>query len=375
MDTILVETIASCAEGPRVAIKDTIDIAGHATRAASRVLADAPPAERDADVVSALRKAGCRIIGKANMHEFAYGVTGVNHWTGTAPNPLYPGLIPGGSSSGSAAAVAAGIADFALGTDTGGSIRMPAACCGVYGLKPSFGRVSRTGVMPAATTLDCVGPFARDMAMIEQAMAMIDPSFNSLPAPSAPRIGLVRVEAAEAVAATFADVVRRSGLFAAPVDLPDFGRAFDAGLAVIGAESWRAFGAHVDHPALGEDIRARLRAASGIDPVQLTEAEAVRARFAAQVDAALDRFDALALPTLPDPVPTLAEATDARAVIRVTAFVRPFNLSGHPAISLPLAEASGRPVGIQLVGRRGEDEALCAVARAFVASLVPARAA
>ena len=119
-------------------------------------------------MVKNILKADCEIIGKTNLHELAFGITGINHAFGTPINPKYPELIPGGSSSGSAAAVAAKQADFTLGTDTGGSIRMPAACCGVYGLKPTFGRVSRKGVYPPSSSLDCVGPFANSVEMIEK---------------------------------------------------------------------------------------------------------------------------------------------------------------------------------------------------------------
>jgi amidase len=129
---------------------------------AAHVYADAPKAARHAVVVQALLDAGCVIVGKTTMHELAYGVTGVNGWSGTPLNPRFPDRVPGGSSSGSAVAVAANLVDFALGTDTGGSIRIPAASCGIVGLKTTFGRVSREGVHPRTSSLDCVGPFARD---------------------------------------------------------------------------------------------------------------------------------------------------------------------------------------------------------------------
>ncbi len=131
-----------------------------------------------ADVVANLLSAGCRIVGKTKMHELAYGMTGINAFEGTPINPRYPDRIPGGSSSGSAAAVAAGLVDFAIGTDTGGSIRQPAICCGVIGFKPTFGRVSRKGALPAQSSLDCIGPFARNLSMIERAMSAIDPTFQ-----------------------------------------------------------------------------------------------------------------------------------------------------------------------------------------------------
>ena len=143
--TLFVEKLDIGGAGPTVAVKDTIDIAGFPTRAGSRALDDAAPAAANAEVVQRLLDRAYHIVGKTNMHELAFGTTGINLWTGTPLNYHFPAYVPGGSSSGSAAAVAAGQAQLALGTDTGGSIRIPAACCGVFGLKPSFGRVSRQG--------------------------------------------------------------------------------------------------------------------------------------------------------------------------------------------------------------------------------------
>lgn len=168
----------AAADAPTIAIKDSIDVAGYPTTAASRALADAPPAPRHAQVVQRLLDAGWRITGKTNMHELAFGMTGINDFTGTPLNPQDHARIPGGSSSGSASAVGLRLVDAALGTDTGGSVRCPAACCGVIGLKPTFGRVSREGVAPHQTSLDCVGPFARDMNTVIDVMLAIDPSFH-----------------------------------------------------------------------------------------------------------------------------------------------------------------------------------------------------
>jgi len=162
---ILVEELnLGTAGGVTVAVKDCIDIAGYPTKSGSGALADRGPAKRHADVVEGILQGGGLIVGKANMHELAYGVTGINRVFGTPVNPRFPTFIPGGSSSGSAAAVAAGLARIAIGSDTGGSIRMPATCCGVFGLKPTFGRISRRGCEPAETSLDCIGPFAQDVA-------------------------------------------------------------------------------------------------------------------------------------------------------------------------------------------------------------------
>lgn len=204
MSAILIESYDVPGSGPSVAVKDCIDIAGARTCCGSRAFADVAPAQRNAHVVQALVEAGYRIIAKASMHELAYGMTGLNDWTGHVENPLYPGLMPGGSSSGSAAAVAAGLVDLSLGTDTGGSVRMPAACCGIIGFKPSFGRLSRDGLTPSDSDLDCVGLFARSMSLIEGAMAQMDPDFAVADPVARPAIGFVEVIADEEVAGAVA---------------------------------------------------------------------------------------------------------------------------------------------------------------------------
>jgi amidase len=357
-------------DGPRVGIKDSIDIAGYPTRAGSAALADAGGAQHHAAVVQALLDGGCRIVGKTTMHELAYGVTGINPWSGTPRNPRYPDRIPGGSSSGSAVAVAAGPVDFAVGTDTGGSIRIPAACCGVFGLKTSYGRISRAGVHPAVSSLDCVGPFARDLPMIERAMTLMDASFAPCPPPANLRLGIVNVTAEPGVVAAVRAAISRAELTTVPIDLPSLEAAYAAGLTVIGAENWSAYGHLVDASGLGEDVRARLLGNRGISAETLAAAERCRTLFRAEVDAALQLANVLVLPTLPIVPPRLTETGDARAVLRLTAFVRPFNLSGHPALSIPLETDAHLPAGLQIVGRRGADAELCAAAHRMVAEFV-----
>lgn len=361
-NAVFLERMALGGDGLRVGVKDSIDIAGFQTRMASACLADVPPAAQHAAVVQSLLDAGCRIVGKTNMHELAYGLTGINRWAGTPLNPRAPGRVPGGSSSGSAVAVAAGLADFALGNDTGGSIRLPAACCGVAGLKPSYGRVSRKGVHPERSTLDCVGPCARGVSMIERAMAIIDATFRPQAAPSHPAVGWVQVEANPEVAAAARAALERAGAELRPVALPTFAAAFSAALTIIGAETWAAFGHLAACERLGADVRTRLAAARAISGAELAAAERVRTAFRAEIDAALTDLDALALPTLPDLPLTLAAAGDARAALHSSWCVRPFNLSGHPAITLPVT-VQDLPAGLQLIGRARHDEALCALAR------------
>ncbi|MCC8393787.1 amidase [Paraburkholderia sp. MMS20-SJTR3] len=361
------------ANAPTIAIKDSIDIAGYATTAASRALADAPAASEHAEVVQRLLDAGWRITGKANMHELAFGMTGINDFTGTPVNPQDPARIPGGSSSGSASAVGQKLVDAALGTDTGGSVRGPAACCGVIGLKPTFGRVSRHRVAPQVTTLDCVGPFARDMHTVVEVMSAIDPSFdagNARRDVSQVRVGVVSVDADEQIANAIAAVITRAGLTARPVELASMKDAFAAGLSVINAETSRAFGHLVDSGKLGADIETRLRAAATTSAADLDAAERVRRRFTDDVDRALDQLDVLLLPTMPALPITLEAARAGTSVIAMSSLIRPFNLSGHPALTLPVPlDNSPLKAGLQIVGRKNDDETVCAVAALIEARL------
>ncbi|MGF6809663.1 amidase [Paraburkholderia sp. Clong3] len=361
------------ADAPTIAIKDSIDVAGYATTAASRALADAPLASQHAEVVRRLLEAGWRVTGKTNMHELAFGMTGINDFSGTPVNPQDAARIPGGSSSGSASAVGQKFVDAALGTDTGGSVRGPAACCGVIGLKPTFGRVSRHGVAPRVTTLDCVGPFARETDTLIRVMTAIDPSFRADDARrdvSQLRIGMVAVDADDDIAKAIADAVGKSELATQAIELASLKDAFTAGLAVINAETSRAFGHLVASGKLGADIEARLRAAAATSAADLDAAERVRRTFTDEVDRALDRVDVLVLPTLPSLPITLEAARAGTSVIGMSSLIRPFNLSGHPALSLPVPiERSTLKAGLQIIGRKNDDETVCAVAAHLEARL------
>ena len=360
---IFVGLFESFGSTPSVAIKDCFDVAGEVTTSGSRALVGAAPANSDAEVVTRLRNAGYAIAGRANMHELAYGVTGINSWTGTPTNPNYPALVPGGSSSGSAVAVAKGLVDFAIGTDTGGSIRVPATCCAIVGFKPTFGRVSRLGAHPAVSSLDCVGPLARNVETIEKAMAILAPDWQSTVAGKADaKVAWFPLDGETAILAHVRD--QAAACFTlVDADLPRFNEASDAGLTVIGRETWNACGYLTETGLVGRDVHDRLLMSAGIIDTQVAEAEAVRKEFAAAVDRLLDRFDVIALPAMTHAVPSLLEVASSAAPKPITLACRPFNLSGHPAIALPVGEVDGRPVSLQLVGRRGEDEKLCALAR------------
>jgi len=369
--TLFVQTLDMGGTGPSVAIKDTIDIAGCQTRAGSRALENSAPASAHAKVIEGLLANGYHIVGKTNLHELAFGTTGINLWTGTPLNYHYPAYVPGGSSSGSAAAVAAGKAKLALGTDTGGSIRVPAACCGVFGLKPTFGRVSRQGVMPTVSSLDCVGPLAADMETLVAGMRAIDPSFGELPVPGEISIGVLDVPASEVIRQAVSDALNASGLAVRHVHLQNFEDAYDAGMVVINAETWAACGGLVKTGLVGQDVMQRLLAASHWTADDVARAEEVRRTFTAEVDAALEKASILALPTLPDAPPRIENAADTTKLLSMTSLVRPFNLSGHPAISVPLKPCADYPVSLQLVAAKGADELLCAVATHISRQLNP----
>lgn len=355
--------VSAAGGGLRIAVKDCIDVAGQVTACGSRALAGAAPATSDAIAVARLRDAGHTIAARTNMHELAYGVTGVNVWTGTPINPHYQQLVPGGSSSGSAAAVAAGLVDFALGTDTGGSIRVPAACCGVVGFKPSFGRVSRAGVLPVISSLDCVGPLARDVVDIERAMALIVSDWDGdVAAPERPKLGWFSPIAVNPQISTARQAAARVFTLE-DIDITDFDAANDAGLHIIGRETHNACAGLLDSGLIGCDVRDRLQAAGQVTDHQIERAEAVREAFSIQLEKLFERFAALALPTMIAPIATLDDVAGEFSARDFTFACRPFNLSGHPAIALPVGEVDGRPVSLQLVGRRGGDEALCALAR------------
>ncbi|WP_343620654.1 amidase [Acinetobacter proteolyticus] len=364
---IIVQEVQKGTGALKVMVKDSIDIQGMRTMAGSQALMQSQPASTNADVVDRILAADCQITAKTNLHELAFGITGINHTFGTAINPKYPELIPGGSSSGSAAAIAAGLADFTLGTDTGGSIRMPAACCGVYGLKPTFGRVSRAGVHPASSSLDCVGPFANSVDMIESAMQIIDLTFHAqAELVQAPKLAWLNVDADSVVIETIQHYLNQANLTASAVTLEGFKAAFDAGMQIINYENWQAYAELTETGLLGADVNARLLKAAETTLAQVEQAEQVKVRFTGEIDALLDQYDVLILPTLPQFPPKVADAENTVAFLNLTGLVRPFNLSGHPAISIPLQSSEGLPVGLQIVAKHNADEYLCAVAKYIV---------
>jgi amidase len=342
---------------PSFAVKDSINVAGHRTTLGSRAFADAPIATQDAICVAQLKRAGFHFAGKTVMHELAFGATGINDWQGTPINPLHPDRVPGGSSSGSAVAVASGAVALAIGTDTGGSVRVPAACCGVYGLKTGYCVVNRSGVIPAISTLDCIGFFARDPAVLNLAVsACIHESMSS----SITTAATIDILFDDANLTDLSAMLSAVHVNTSRTPSFDMTAAYDAGLTIINAECTSAFGHLIGQGLLGQDVEQRLIAAANTSPEALMAARDVQTDFRQNIDALLSIVDCLILPTLAGPPPTLDEARHAASGQVLTLYARPFNVSGHPAISIPVGPSAAN--AIQVVGRFGSESALCELA-------------
>jgi len=396
------DLVAGRVQGPLLGVplglKDLFNTAGVRTTGGSKILADSVPTA-DATVVRRLRAAGAIVLGKLNMHEFAYGPEGLNEHYGHARNPWDPQQtrVTGGSSSGSGAAVAAALVPVALGSDTGGSIRIPAALCGITGIKPTYGRASRAGVLPLAWSMDHVGPMARsaaDCAIVLRAMAgydPADPTTSVLPVPDygaaltgeimGLRVGLLRPffmdgSAPEVTAAVQSAARALEGLGAVvdEVRLESVWPVAAASFAIVASEAlaYHAAWMRTRSADYQPDVRERLKMGAFVTGVQYVRAQQVRARVRAEVDEALARRDVLLAPTTPLPAPVLGQTetrigdakTDVRsALIRLT---RPFNFSGHPACSLPCGvSGDGLPIGMQLVGRPFDEATVLRVADAY----------
>lgn len=370
--------------GIPIAVKDLIYTAGLPTTAGSRVFKDFVPSE-DATVVRRLREAGAILLGKLNLHELAYGITSENPHFGAVRNPWDLNRMAGGSSGGSAAGVAASLCLGSLGTDTGGSIRIPAACCGIVGLKPTYGRVSRDGVVPLAWSLDHVGPITRvveDAALLLEVLAGPDPhdvTASSLPVPQYSRmlgnslkgvsIGLPRdsfFDAAEVDPLVMAAVeeamrvLQDAGARVEDVSIPLLRHAPAIQFLTIASEATANHGRllRTRGRELGVDVRRRLELGEFLGASQYLRAQQARRLLMRQFDAALRQVNLLVTPTLPIVAPPLgAQTVTIRGIQKniqpvMTRFTSPLNLTGLPAISIPCGTTpEGMPVGLQIIGR------------------------
>lgn len=358
--------------GIPVGIKDAIDVAGVRGTFGSRILRDRR-APADAAVVRALRSAGAVIIGKQNLHEFAYGITGENPHLGDTANPWDPAHIAGGSSGGSAASVAAGLVAVGVGTDTGGSVRIPAAMCGVVGLKPTYGTVSREGVLPLAWSLDHVGPLAGSVLDCFRLLDAITGGGNrtdvvqaaAVVAMRGVRIGIPRQhffddidpEVEDAVRAAI-DVLVSRGARLVDVALPHAVHAQAAAAAVMGAEAaaWHHAWLRQRPHDYGADILLRLRQGALTPAVDYVNGQKLRAILQREFLAAFESADVIVSPTVPIVAPRRGQTFEAmgtppvvpRSVInRLTV---PANMTGFPAITVPCGRVDGLPVGLQVLG-------------------------
>jgi aspartyl-tRNA(Asn)/glutamyl-tRNA(Gln) amidotransferase subunit A len=384
--------------GIPVTIKDNIWTRGIRSTAGSKILRDFIPPE-DSTVARKLAQAGAILIGKTNLNEFAYGITGGNAHYGPAHNPWALERISGGSSAGSAVAIAAGLCAASIGTDTGGSIRVPSAFCGIVGLKPTFGRVSIFGTMPLAPSLDHVGPLARSVADAAILLGLIagrdplDPTTSPRPgedfrgALRKPlrkfRLGRPREhywekldpEVRRACEAAVRDMEKR-GALVREVSLPQLKESLDAATDISLAEALHVHEAAGYFPSraaeYGEEVRHRIDAGRKVTAVRYLAGFDVRKHLLAEFDAAYQDVDAIVAPSVPVPAPLIGAETvlidGEQAGVRaaIVGHARPANFTGLPAISVPCGfTREGLPVGLQFIGRAFDEATLLRIAFSY----------
>ena len=357
--------------GIPLAVKDLFDTAGLVTTYGSPLFAEHVPAKTASAVVT-LEAAGYGVVGKTNLHEFAYGTTSENPHFGVVPNPLARGRVAGGSSGGNAAALVLRAADLTLGTDSGGSIRIPAACCGVVGFKPTYGLASLDGCFPLAPSFDHAGPMARDVGTCEEALGVLAPSFEPLTLES-----LEEVEAAVAWV-DGADLLVRTRVEEAAAHFPHrkyvalpqpegIGRLFMHEVAGVHRELF------VENADLyGEDLRIKIERCLDVTEAEAERAALERVEYRERIEDVLAGIDLVLTPTLPFVAPSVGAGEIGDLEVREMMISRtfPFNALGWPALALPCGPAEhGLPASIQLVGRNGSDALVLAAGRLLETTL------
>ncbi len=372
------------ADALRVAVKDLIAIKGTLTTAGSQAVQRlAEPAAADAPLLAGLRAAEAtgmaRIVGKTNLHELAYGGDGMNPYFGTPPNPLDPSRVPGGSSSGSASAIGFDRADAAIGSDTGGSIRIPAACCGVVGLKTTWGRIDTTGVWPLAPTLDTVGPMAADVDGLITLMDYLEGGFGARAAGTSAADSVAVLAAPVGhrcdplIAEAVGSALRSAGIATTTLEAVWWQGAVDHGLTALLGEAYRTLSWLLQHEEFIEPrVAARIRLGAKIGDAQLSLAHAFRSVLVDHITQACTVAPLIATPTLPM-LPPLID--DQATYAPYTAYTRPANMAGTPAISIPIPLIDAPPslahlrASIQLMGPPNSEELLVSTARRIEAAV------
>jgi aspartyl-tRNA(Asn)/glutamyl-tRNA(Gln) amidotransferase subunit A len=355
-------------DGPIVAVKDLVEVRGTLTTGGGGFVPVRPDND-DAPVIRRMRKFGCVVIGKANLHEWAFGVTSQNPHFGGVRNPRAPDRSPGGSSGGSAAAVAAGLCDWAVGSDTGGSIRVPASFCSVVGFKPTIGTVDTEGVIPLSRTLDTLGPLAPDVRTAAHALEMMS-DMTGLVTSSPRPLSELRVAVprgwSQGLTPEIADAWALVSEGLPEIDLPDRERMGAPGLTILLVEA-RAFHRswlERQPERYGDDVRRLLEQGAGVSRHDYSMALLEQSRTRIETEEAMEGWDAILAPTTRVPPPRLGDEYDRGDI---TGYTRPFNTTGQPVITLP-APVDRIPVGIQVVGHFGQEPALVEVALALEAA-------
>lgn len=355
--------------GRRLAVKDLFDTAGLVTTYGSSLFAGHVP-EQSAEAVRRLEAAGWTVAGKTNLHEFAYGVTSQNPHFGTVPNPAAAGRLAGGSSGGSAAALAAGLAELALGSDSGGSIRIPAAWCGVAGFKPTYALVPADGCFPLAPGFDHVGPMARTVGACAEAMAALAPGFEQVQLSSLTelRVGVAWLEECDPLVRAEVEAAAAHFPGAEPLEFPEPGhREYAVFMREVADVHRGLFPEHADE--YGENVRTKLERCMAVTDGEVEVGIRQRAEYRQRCDEAFDGFDLLVTPTIGFVAPP-ADTDELEIRERAIRFTYPFDSLGWPALALPCGVAEDRlPASVQIAARRGDD-ALVLAAGDLLASLV-----
>jgi len=357
--------------GIPLAVKDLFDTAGLVTTYGSPLFAEHVPAET-APAVAALEAAGYGIVGKTNLHEFAYGTTSENPHFGVVPNPLAPGRVAGGSSGGNAAALVLGAADLALGTDSGGSIRIPAACCGVVGFKPSYGLVSLDGCFPLAPSFDHAGPMARDVRTCEEGLSVLVPGFEpcALESLEEVEVAVAWVDDADPLLKARVDEAAALCPHSRPVALPRPEGVDPLFMREVAGVHRELFAENGD--LYGEDVRIKIERCLQVTDAEAEAAAQRREEYREVVEDALEGIDLVLTPTLPFVAPWIGGGAPGDLQVREALISRtfPFNALGWPALALPCGAAEdGLPASVQLAGRPGADGLVLAAGRLLEAAL------